>query len=175
MTVSYLGSVTLGQALPIAVSAQAQLSIALDSALAELTGKLEGALNVAASLLAPPALTATITATLQVLASMQLDVGASGGVLQLTAVLALLAEVELQLVALDAAVDLSAALIAQLAVAGIHLYTFSGPANTFGPELTAATAAGFPGGGLSDNANAVVLATSSTSAWAAMQASIKTA
>jgi hypothetical protein len=150
---AYLGSKTLGQCLPLALSAQANIAGAVGIGLPEISGKIAGLLNVQAALtVAPPSLAGTITAVAQVALQLQAAINGPTVTLQIGAIAALLVELNIQLGQLNAflAFDM------QLGTAGIHMYSYTGPASALGPDIQAVIGAG-PPGSLPDQTTGAVL------------------
>ncbi len=155
----FKGSLTLGAAVPTALTAQAAISASAGLALPELTAQLEGLGQVSAALaVGAPDLTATINAALDTVASLQAAISGPTVTLQASAVLDAIAEVQASLGALQAQLQLAADLGVQLGSAGVHLYTARGaPASQLGDALRSELIA-HPVGGSGDSVGAVLLA-----------------
>lgn len=126
MTATYVGSLTVGECIPVAVSARAKLDgavalagslrAALDAALAielpSLQARLEGLLALQASLnVTPPSLGASLEAAIKLVGALEasLELGLPGVDFQLAAVAALIAQLQVDLGSLQAHASLSAA------------------------------------------------------------------
>jgi hypothetical protein len=139
---AYLGSKTLGQALPLALAAEVNIAGAVGIGLPEISGKIAGLLNVQAALtISPPDLSGTIAAVAQVAVALQAAISGPTVTLQVGAIAALLVELNIQLGQLNAylAFDM------QLGTAGIHMYSFTGRADELGPALQGLLGLGPPG------------------------------
>lgn len=164
--IQYLGSATVGDWMPASVWMQVQLLVDLQSRRA-------AQLALVASLqLVPPTIAANLVFAEQLVATItaQIALGIQLPTLQLQLDAAF---------AVISALDIAIALLVQFQVAfgsaGVHGYTYSGPANQFGGELASTLSGGFPGGQPSDQANALVLATTVPAAWAALGVLLRTA
>ncbi len=162
---TYLGSATVGAWVP-------SLDATIVATLPDLQAQLAGAIALAAQLtVSPPTIAASLTFATDMVAAINAQITA--GIVfpslsaQLSAISSLVATI-------TATVNLLLAFEAALGTAGVHGYAFSGQASALGPELTVATSGGFPGGGPTDNANALVLATTSPAAWAALSVVLQT-
>lgn len=167
MTASYIGSQTLGTCLPLALSAQVAITGSVGIGLPEISGKIAGLLNVQAALtIAPPDLSGTINAVAQVAAQLQAAISGPTVTLQVGAIAALLVQLNLQLGQLNAylAFDM------QLGTPGVHMWTYSGPASSLGPELATVIGAGPPGALPLDPTGAVVFAATAPAARVALGA-----
>jgi hypothetical protein len=169
--ITYLGSKSVGDCMPLAVQAQASLDAQLASGLPDVEAKLSGLVAVSAALtIGPPELSATITAALDNVAQLQasLSVGGPSVTLQVTAIADMIAEIGLEVAALQAKVAASAAIAATFGAGGIHAYLYTGPADQMGSEMQTALAGGIPGGSPGAEATALVFAATSAPAKAAM-------
>lgn len=172
MTVTALGSVSIGVAIPIAIEVNAALLIACDIAFPNVSAQItamasftphvdlglseilllaESAVeNVQAAIAAiPPIPTISLDAQIALAASITLTL-------------------QLQLLAIEAQLALQLTVSGLLATAGVSLYVFDGANNVFGSELATAL------GGATTHTNAIVLLTQSGVTWTAMQAVFKT-
>lgn len=143
MTVSYQGSISLGQCLPLALAASAQVSAATSVAQSDIQARITGLL--ALSIQPPPSLadlirnaTATLAALQSMLAAPLPDVGAT---------MAALAELQASLAGLTGALAFAANLANLLGTAGIRFYACAGTAGELGAELNVSVGGGLPGGG----------------------------
>jgi hypothetical protein len=144
--------------------------LAIETGLPDLQAR---ATAIASAMLTPPAISfaANIQVALAAIASMQAAVALGISPPSLSAQVEIMAAAlaELQ-VSLNVLLGLSNA----LGVAGVHLYQYSGPADQLGSEFHAALSGGFPDGAPSDHADALLVATSSPAAWAAIATMMKT-
>lgn len=157
MTVTYIGSETIGDSIP-------GVNAALVVANADLEAKI-AALAAFSVSLEPPSIAAQLSLVADIQADLQamLTLGISPPSLsvQFSAVLALLAQLNIQLGILLSLMNL-------LQTAGVHAYAYSGAANALGGEFSATLAGGFPGGAPTDATNALLLATTIPATWAAL-------
>jgi hypothetical protein len=156
MSVTYVGSLTLGQALP-------SITGVLATAYTDLAARV-AALQGFSPKVIPPDFNLKLAG--DILAGVQLAIAA--GItppsisLQLGLVKALLLEVKLQL---DGVLKIQTA----MGEPGIHVYAYTGRADALGGEFSTELAGGFPGGaGGGDLSSALVLGTNSGLAWNAM-------
>lgn len=153
---AYLGSRTIGECCPLALTINGY-------ALAELQPKLAGLLNVSAALtIGPPSLGLTITGAIQAVAALQASITGPTVTLQAAVVLDLIA-------ALQAQIALLLNFQALLGTAGIHAYVYDGTNSNFATVVNGALSSGFPGAPPANPANAVILATTSPVAWSALK------
>ena len=152
------GFVTIGQCVPMALTASASLSASIGLALPELTGKLAGFLNVQAALsIGLPSLSANIDAIAKVALSLSLAIEGPTVTLQLSAIAGLIAELQFSLGQLHAQLSFSLGFAVALGTAGIAAYGYDGPVSGLGSAVSAATSSGLPGGNPTDQAHAVIL------------------
>jgi hypothetical protein len=142
-TLTYVGEVTIGAAIP-------GVNGALLAAMADLNARLAALIafqaTVSLDLTAQINLAATISAALSAaLQPPSLSV-------QINLVTALIAQLQLQL---QVIVDL----FSLFANGGLHVYAYTGRADGLGPKVTTALTAGLPGGAAGDFTTALVLAT----------------
>lgn len=167
MTVSYQGSITLGQAIPAAQTAQVTLTSSLGAALPDVQARVTGLL--ALSVQPPPSLPALISGVQATLAALQAlvadplpDVGATA---------AALADLQATLGQLQAGLSFAASLGGLLGTPGIHYYVFAGRADALGGEMSAELSSGLPGGGgPAESIGGAVLLARDGSARSALQA-----
>jgi hypothetical protein len=166
MTVSYEGSLTLAQAIPMALDAQVALGDTASTAIPDVQARVDGLL--ALSLQPPPNLLSLIAGAEATLAGLQAmltvplpDAGATASAL---------ADLQVQLAELSAALAFSVSFGALLATPGIHYYLYAGRADQVGSELGAVLSAGLPGGGPAEHIAGCILLANDASAIAAMQA-----
>jgi len=167
---THLGSLTLGQCVPLAARASASIAASVAFVLPSLTAKLEGLLALQASLtLTPPSLAANLQAAIDLVAALEASValGLPGVDFQLAAVAAVIAQVQADLGAIGVEASFQVELDIILGTPGVHAYFYTGRADQLGPELANATTGGFPGGRASDECVAWVFAASDGGAIAA--------
>jgi hypothetical protein len=163
----HVGSLTLGECVPMLLAANASLSASINLVLPSLQAKLAAALQLQASLtLTPPTLAGNLQVAIDLVASLQASVslGLPGIDFQLAAVAQLIAAIDLELGALGVHISFAAELTALLGAAGIHAYTYTGQAQALAGELGAATGDGFPGGQPDDACAAWVFAATAPAA-----------
>jgi len=170
MTLRYLGELSLGQAMPLAALVNAALVGAVGVGIGQLRAKLEGLARMQVALtVGPPTIAATIEGAIKTVARLEASIGGPVITLQVAAIVALIGELTAQIGVLNAQLAL------QFPLGGnVHLYSFDGRASELGPQLTSATAGGFPGGAPTDHANALVIATVEPATWLSMQAVFST-
>jgi len=160
-TVTDLGDVTLGAAMPTTVSAIGALTASLNADLAA-----AGNLKLALDLGLPDLETATAigaTANAQAIAMVTepwfgLQVEANPG---------LIAMIQAQISALGG-------IIAALGQAGIELAVYNGTADSYGPAVTTAFGAGVGGGLPADHIDALMLIAKTPAAYVALQLLLRT-
>ena len=161
MSVTYIGSLSVGACMPAVTSA-------LASAYADLQARVTALLAFAP---VPIDFTAQLTLCAQMTASISsmiaLGIAPPSISAQIAITAALVASLEAQL-----AVILG--LQTALGVAGVFAYAYAGTASGLGAAFTAQLFAGFPGGTGADSTNALLLATTTPACWTAMQAVFKT-
>lgn len=178
MSLTYCGSVSIGGAVPGAAEAAIAGQAGITAALPDLQLRIDG-LNVA---LATPPLPINFAQQIELANQIITSVNAAilNGMIppdataQLAAFNALLVELNANLGTVNAQATLLAQIQALMLHAGLHVYAYAGPASGMGADLTSELSDGLPGGGGgSDAVNALVLATTSGSTWAAMQVFFK--
>lgn len=158
MSLTYLGSRSLGQCLPTALEATALATAAVNVTLPSLQARLALALKAQAQLtISPPAFAATVAAAAQLVILLQAQGALPSVSLSLSVVASLIAALEASIGDLEAMAAIAAGITLQLGTVGIHGYAYTGRADTFGPELAAATVTGFPGGLAGDSSGGLVL------------------
>lgn len=170
MTLKLVVSGSLGEAAPLLVTVNADLAEAIALALGELQARVTGLLKMQATLevgIGPPTLVATVKATAQVLLNLQAAIGGPVVTLQIAAIAAILLGLNASIAGLEAMISLDLG-------GSVFAYSFDGSASDLGPQVTAATSGGFPGGAPTDHANALILATTTPATWALIQAIFKT-
>ena len=170
MTVSYGGSITLGQAIPTALSAAGALTASLTPPVADAQARLAG--MVALSVSPPPSLAELIAAVQALLAALQALLSAP--LPDVDAQAAAIAELQASLTAMQLALDLGLDLTATLGSPGIHYYTFAGAAQDLGSDMSSELSSGLPGGGgPSEQIAGAILLARDAGAIAALQAVMK--
>ncbi len=171
MAAVYLGSVSVGGALPSLLSlnsaalAKAQLdlaaSVALDASLQISASDPLSALTSAVQFVASGQALAGLTfvTPTDLLNSINLSVSANAAV---TA-------------SLTVQVDVLSGLANLLSTPGVHAYAMEGPTGSLASDLQTLTSAGLPGGaGPSEQGYGIALLTNSLAAWVALQSVVKT-
>lgn len=162
MTVTYLGELTLDAAVPLLADFSVALQGANAFALPEINAKLTGLGNVLSAItVAPPSLGATIVAAQQTVLSLQAAIGGPTVTLQAASIAAQISDLTAMLG------DLVANAALAIPSASVSVFAFDGAAASLGVELQSAVDLSLPGAG--SHANALILATKSSSAWTAMQ------
>lgn len=159
MTIDYVGSLTIGGCMPGAVAMSVASQADIEARLAALLSFAPAPISFEAQLVVAVQTLAGVQAAM--LAALTLGFQPPSIDLQIALILAQIAE-------LTASLSIIATFGGWMATAGVHLYTFDGTAENLGNELAAETEFGLPGGGPTDHVNALILATSSGAAWAAM-------
>ena len=162
MTVTYVGGMTLGDAMPGVVGP-------LVAALGDVQAKIAACASFAVSI-TPPSITADIQANAQILANLQLALSVGIEPPSIEAQFAIMA---------DAVMLLQAQLqvfqnLFDLLRAELHVYAYSGQCDALGGEFTTELAAGVPGGAGTDLANALLLITTVSGMWAKIAQVFKT-
>ncbi len=163
MSADYLGSFTLGGAMPQATSLRVALDASIGVVLPELQAKLTGLLALQARIaVSPPDLTAKLNAALAAVAALQaaISVGLPTASLQVTVIADLVARIQADIGDLNVNLSLSADIAALLGAAGVHAYKYTGAASGLGPQLSSTIGTTLPGGQSTDQVGAVLLASS---------------
>lgn len=159
--ITRLGELELSVAVPMLAQMQSALGAAQGIAIPQLQAQLAGLGNVLGAItVAPPALGATITAALATVASLQAAIGGPTVTLQLPAIQGLILELTASLGILTASLSLT------IPSATVSAYVFDGASSNLGSELQSEINASLPGAG--GHANALIIATTSPTAWTAM-------
>lgn len=169
MSVDYLGSLSIGDAVPAGLAASVAGVAGINLALPDIQARIDsllafspGAVDFAAQLALANQIVLGIQAAI------------SGGLtppsiaVQIAQIAALIAELLATVTAINVQLGIVVDFQALLGAAGVHGYAFDGDTDQLGPELTTELAGGVPGGGPTDHANAVVLVTTVPATWAAM-------
>ena len=173
--ITYLGSLSIGAAVPgaaaLAAAGQAGINLALPDIQARLAALVQFTpqpVDFQAQLILAQQIVASIEAAIALgLAPPSIDA-------QLAIVAALVAELEAAIANVHAQLTIIVDIAALLGTAGVHAYAYSGRADDLGGEFAAELVGGFPGGGPTDSTNALLLATTSGATWTAMQGVFKT-
>jgi hypothetical protein len=168
MTITALGTLDVGVAVPGALTAVGAGIAGINGALPDIQARIDALLAFTPSpvtFAAQLALAAQITASINDAISLGLPVPSISD--QIAQVAAVIAALEAQVAAVNAQLTILTGLLAPLAVAGIDAYAFDGARNALGGELGTAL------GGSTAHANALVLVTTDPSAWAALGVIVK--
>lgn len=142
MTLSYQGSLSLGQCLPLALTMNAQLGTSIGAARDDIQARITGLL--ALQLQPPPSLPQLIAGAQQTLLALQ---GMLANPLpDLGATAAALAELQASLAGLVGSIAFQASFANTLSSAGIRFYAYAGQADELAGELDGALVGGLPGG-----------------------------
>jgi hypothetical protein len=128
-TLAHVGTVTVGGAIPLALTAQAELDATLGVSLPEIQAKIDALVALSASLtITPPTLAASLVAALDTVAGLQAAIaaGVPSAALDLSAVAAALADLQAYLGTLTASAAFSASLAAYFGQAGVSVYRYDG-------------------------------------------------
>lgn len=129
---TYLGSLTIGAAIPALLAAQLSITAAFGPLLAELNAKLAGYVALALKIgIKPPSLFASIDLAAKIAASLNAALAAGFTPPSIdfsaSAVAALIAELQIKIGLLNAALDLAIQLGSLNAAAGVHAFIYEGP------------------------------------------------
>lgn len=164
MALTYCGEVTIGAVLP-------GISTPFALAVGDLQARVDQCVAALAQIsVGMPALTAQIALAESIIASLTAAIAVGITPPSVSAQISIMAAL---IAALEA--QLAVMLAVPFGTAGVHIYAYAGTAGAFGADVTAALAAGFPGGtGAGQACNALVLATTIGATWTDMQAVFKT-
>jgi len=157
MTITYLGQMSLGEAIPAG-------SAAISATVPDLAAQI-AALQAFNPL--PSSLAGNLSLAQGILGGVQEAIS-----LGLTPpdISAQIAEVLAALSTLQANLAIANTFLSALAAAGIYLYHYEGTAGSLGSEFASQLASGFPGaGGSTEVCEAVVLASVASASWPALQ------
>lgn len=162
MSLTHVGEMTIGATLPGVVAALAAAQADLDARVAALAS-FEPSIT-------PPSIEGDLAVAAAIIANLEASVGITppSVELQVQIIADVLAVLRIQL-------EIIVALGELFAVAGVHVYRYSGTAAGMGAELTAELAGGLPGGAGIDHVDALVLATQVSATWTAMSSVFKVA
>lgn len=172
MSITVLGSYSVGQAIPVAPLSLAQLAALLTPTIAQ-KAQLVGTQGISPTLPNPTALAAALAAAANP-AAIAASLAAMPGNLA-----AVQAGLGAQIASLASLIAAAQALVSQLtsasAAGGVAAYAYQGQAGSFGLSLGSALGAGIAGGtGPAATVNALVLATESGATWTALSTLLKT-
>lgn len=175
MTITALGSLTVGDINPGAANAVAAGQAGISGALPDLTAKLTALASFTPT---PVDFAAQLSLAQQVVAGVQLAITAGISPpsinTQIAEVAAQIGAITAQIAAVNAQLSIIAGLAAPLSVGGIRAWAYSGQVGNAGGELGAELAAGVPGGtGPTQSCNALIVLTTSPAAWSALSAVLK--
>jgi hypothetical protein len=168
MTVTALGSLSVGEAVPGASTAIAAGTLGINSALPDILSRIEALLAFH-----PQPVDFLEMQSLAEQTVLSIKAGITAGLpvpsiaAQIAQIAALVAELQTQLVSINAQLSILTALQPQLLAAGIAAYAFDGTRSNLGSELAAAIGPG------SMHANALALVVTDPTAWTALSAIVK--
>lgn len=155
MSGSFVGVVNLGQAVPLAVTADATITSVKAPAIAELQARLAGVVQATAAITAtPPTAAANLEAAFGIVSALEasIAVGVPSVDFQLAALAAARIEIEAALAALDVSLGVN------VNTPGVYLYRYSGQNQGIGPGFRSVLADGLPGAAPTQHAEAWLLA-----------------
>jgi len=174
MSLTYLGSLSIGSLIPLGAAAGAAAVAAVQLSIPELKARLEALASFAPT---PGSFAADISVAQSIIASIEaaIAVGLEAPSLdaQIAIVAALVAELRAALATIDAQLSVVTGFLALLETGGVFAYAYSGDADALGGALTTELASGFPGGGPTDPTNAIIYATTTPDTWTSMSAVFK--
>lgn len=169
MTISYVGELTIGAAIPGANAAVLAGIAGINSALPDILARI-----AALQAFAPQPVNFAVQLQLaqQMVASVQacllLGIPAPTIAAQIAAVAALIAELLAAVSGVNAQLVILTDFQALLATAGLFVYAYAGTSGALGADVTTALVGGTPGGSPADACNALVLVTTSSPVWTAL-------
>lgn len=161
-TLTPLGVVSVGAAVPGMAELMQLLDAAQNAARLELLGKLTGLASVSAALAVPPLPGVTAAAAAKLAAQLALNPSIAAPSLQVSANAKIAGEIQAKLGGL-ALPDLG------LGAFGVAAYRYDGTIGALGSSVTAATGDGLPGGTANDAGYAVLLVSTTPAAVAALK------
>lgn len=170
MPFTSLGEATLGNVVPIALSATAAATASLNLQLPEINAKLAALLQLQARVaITPPSIAGSIDVLVGLVANLNLalSLGLPSISVDLSAVAAVIAQLSASLGSLNAQLGLVLGIEATLGGASVHLLRYEGTVDGLAPS-------GIPGLSGSQEVNAIVVVGASSASWAAMQQVFKT-
>jgi hypothetical protein len=173
MSLSYAGKISVGVIVPTGLSVVADCAASLALVLPQIAVDLEGAITLAAMLgINPPTLALNISATVQLLADMNIALTASlpQVTFQLSAILALVAQISPIVASLSASLSVSLPFAELLGTAGIQVLSYSGTGAAFGAAVTQELGNSWPDGTpATTNTSGFILASTANPTWVALQ------
>lgn len=176
MTVTSLGNITIGAAVPGALAASVAGQAGINLALPDIQARLTALASFAPSL---GDFSADIALAGQIIAS--INAAITAGITppslsaQVSLVAALIADLEAAVLSINAQLSIVLDFAALLGTAGVHAYHYTGRADQLGAGMTSELSSGFPGGAAGDSTNALILGTTSGTTWTAMSDVFKVA
>lgn len=167
---AYVGGLTIGEVVPIALTAQGAIDASVGLALPELQAKLSGLLAIQANVsLQLPTIAGSISALLSLAAALQaaLSVGAPSVAIDVSGIAKIAAQIAVDIGSLQAQLDIAVDLGLKLGGGSVHAYHATGQAIDIIPV-------GIPGVGDTTEVNALILVAATSADWAAVQAVFKT-
>ena len=175
MTVTALGSVTIGAAVPSALTACAAGTAGIGLALPDVEARLAALAAFSPSL---GSFSADISLAGEMIVGLQsavtLGLTPPSISAQLAIIAALIADLTATIVSINAQLSIIVDLTSLFSTAGLFAYKYEGAVNAMGGEFVTAFSGGLPGGAPTDSAHAITLITTAPAAWTAMQAAFKT-
>lgn len=165
MGLEYKGQLSLGECMPLALQASAQLSTAIGVALPDVQARVDGLL--ALSIAPPPSLADLLAALEALLGAIQTLIAVP--LPDVTATVAALAELQATLGSLGASLGFQLNLASLLATPGIFFYLFAGRADEVGPALSDRLTSGLPGGAPGESVAGAILLAKDAGAIAALR------
>ncbi len=155
MSVDYLGSLTIGNSVPLAAALNANLDASLALVLPSLNARVAGLVQLSINLgITAPSIVASLDVATKLLASLtsSVSLGLPGVNFQVAAIANLLAQLELDLGALNVSAAFSVSAALTLGTAGCHAWAAVSTSAAIGGEIDDALAGGVPGADPSDSA-----------------------
>lgn len=162
---AYVGSITVGAAIPVVATALVGVQASADRISAELSGALALQASMAAT---PPTFAANLSAAQDIVASLLVAVD-PGVDFQVAAIAEAVARLQAELAELTAALAISI----ELATPGVHLYRYTAPATSIPGQVQSDIGAGVPGVPAETPVDAWLLVASDGSASASLSAILK--
>lgn len=175
MTVTYLGSLSIGQALPGAAVAASAGIAGINAALPDILGRLAALQAFSPS---PVSFSAQLALAQDIVTGIQqsiaLGIPEPSIAAQIAAVAGLVADLLAQVAGVHAQLDIVTDFASLLGAAGIHVLAYAGAAGDLAGELGGALGA-VPGISPGDTCNAVAMITTVPAVWAALAQIVKVA
>jgi hypothetical protein len=176
MTVTYVGSLSIGDLVPGAAAAAVAGAAGINAALPDIQARIAALasfspapVDFAAQLALAQQMVASITASI----SLGLPVPSIAA--QIAIVAAQIAALEASVLAINANLTIVTDFQDLLTAAGIHVYAFDGQVQDLGNELDTELSGGVPGGSPTDASNALVMVTTVSATWTAISQVFKVA